>query len=323
MQPAGHTQFYTTLTDATFTEGALPLAQVVSATGLSADILRAWERRYGFPRPLRDASGQRLFPHEQVERLGLVRRLVDAGARPTRVVALPRSELLALLGTLAPEYSPALQVMGLDADTAHALRLVEECRIDDLKRYLALVLARRGARGFVMDLAAPLVRLVGQAWHAGRIEVHQEHACSEALLRLLGQAAQAMLPVTTADVPTVLLTTCPGESHALGLAMVEVLLLVEGCRCIGLGAETPPDQIVQAATSHDAGVVALSFSSFYKPRRAIDLVERIRKDLPAAVSLWVGGACSGLSSPLPTGVIRFDNLEQITPAVGAMRARIG
>jgi hypothetical protein len=67
----------------------MPLADVVAATGLRADLLRAWERRYGFPVPARDDRGRRCFAPEQLDRLRLLRRLIDAGARAGAVVPCP------------------------------------------------------------------------------------------------------------------------------------------------------------------------------------------------------------------------------------------
>lgn len=57
------------------------IAQEISVT---KDTLRVWERRYGFPRPLRSAGGERLYPQEQVSKLRLVMRLPDAGHRPSK-----------------------------------------------------------------------------------------------------------------------------------------------------------------------------------------------------------------------------------------------
>ena len=67
--------------------------------GLSKDVLRVWERRYGFPAPERDANGERVYPAEQVERLRLIRRLMDHGHRPGRLLTAtcegPESALIA------------------------------------------------------------------------------------------------------------------------------------------------------------------------------------------------------------------------------------
>ena len=72
------------------TEFAHTIADVERDTGLSKDTLRVWERRYGFPLPLRDAQGERRYDDDQLLRLRHIRRLLDAGHRPGRVVPLPR-----------------------------------------------------------------------------------------------------------------------------------------------------------------------------------------------------------------------------------------
>ncbi|HRF13460.1 MAG TPA: MerR family transcriptional regulator, partial [Candidatus Accumulibacter phosphatis] len=63
------------------------IAAVERDTGLSKDVLRVWERRYGFPAPCRDANGERSYPAEQVERLRLIKRLMDQGHRPGKLIA--------------------------------------------------------------------------------------------------------------------------------------------------------------------------------------------------------------------------------------------
>ena len=72
------------------------IAAVERDTGLSKDVLRVWERRYGFPAPGRDDPGERIYPAEQVERLRLVKRLMDAGHRPGKLLTIPTEELNAL-----------------------------------------------------------------------------------------------------------------------------------------------------------------------------------------------------------------------------------
>jgi DNA-binding transcriptional MerR regulator len=72
-------------------EELLTVTAVERETGLSADTLRVWERRYGFPQPLRDSSGRRRYPKEQVERLRQIKRLVDAGFRPGKLVGATKA----------------------------------------------------------------------------------------------------------------------------------------------------------------------------------------------------------------------------------------
>jgi len=65
----------------------LTISAVERETGLSKDTLRAWERRYGFPLPERDARGDRRYPPQQVERLRKIKRLVDHGFRPSKIIS--------------------------------------------------------------------------------------------------------------------------------------------------------------------------------------------------------------------------------------------
>lgn len=100
------------------------IAAVERDTGLSKDTLRVWERRYNFPQPGRDAHGERLYPPEQVARLRLVKRLLDAGHRAGQVVGLAHAQLLALSQDSAP--LPELVVLSFSAslhgkDVTHGL----------------------------------------------------------------------------------------------------------------------------------------------------------------------------------------------------------
>src|SRR5512139_2290162 len=74
----------------------LPIAAVERDTGLSKDTLRVWERRYGFPRPIRDSNGERVYPSDQVDKLRLLKRLMDQGHRPGKIAERSIEQLRAL-----------------------------------------------------------------------------------------------------------------------------------------------------------------------------------------------------------------------------------
>ena len=83
--------------NSTDTSAALSIAAVERETGLGKDTLRVWERRYGFPQPDRDDKGERLYPTEQVDKLRLIRCLLDRGMRLGRTVELGTSLRQSLL----------------------------------------------------------------------------------------------------------------------------------------------------------------------------------------------------------------------------------
>lgn len=260
------------------------IAAVERDTGLSKDVLRMWERRYGFPVPERDAHGERLYPAAQVERLRLIKRLMDQGHRPGRLIATPLDELL----TLAPRRSPTNEIAApaVAADLAELLALIRQHDAVGYQQAMSQRLARQGLQGFVQYTVAPLTELVGEAWEDGRIEVFEEHLFTELTKRLLRQVISTL---PAGQEPRVLLTSVPDEQHVLGLLMVEALLTLDGANCIPLGTQMPLLDIARAAEAHQADIVALSFSSAFPQRQVPSLLQQFRLLLPATIQLWVGG----------------------------------
>ena len=260
-----------------------PIAAVERDVGLSKDVLRVWERRYGFPVPERGPNGERLYPAEQVERLRLIKRLMDQGHRPGRLLANSVDELSALAAPHAKAAHAAARAGGdLDELVAHIAQHDNEVFVQALQQRLA----RDGLQRFVQDTVGPLTLLIGLGWLVGRLQVFVEHGFTEATERLLRQALAALPP---GHAPRVLLTSVPAEPHALGLLMAEAVLALEGVTCISLGPQTPLPEIVRAAAAHRADIVALSFSTAFPRRRIAAMLDELRTALPPTTGLWAGG----------------------------------
>lgn len=306
--------------DALAPAGSVGISAVERDTGINKETLRVWERRYGFPAPWRDAAGERLYPPEQVQRLHLVKRLLDAGHRPGRVVAMPADELAALLQPVAAAGAAGVtSIAAVAPEIAACVALLQGHDIDGLRRALSQVVLRRGLSGGISEVFAPLTTRVGELWMSGALQVFEEHIYSESLQLVLRQAIHA-LPAAQGDGPRVLLTTLPGESHALGLLMAEALLSLEGASCLSLGVQTPPAQVPGAVAAHRADVVALSFSSQLPSRAVLDGLAELRALLQPGIEIWAGGSSRALRLPgLPKGVRWLDGLAAITPEVTRWR----
>ncbi len=286
---------------------ALPIAAVERDTGLSKDTLRVWERRYGFPQPVRDAFDERLYPPEQVERLRLVARLLGAGQRPGRVVPLPLAELQQLLQESAPVHTSAPASPELQA----ILALVRRHEVMELRRTLNQAVLRLGLGRFLTELLAPLNVQVGEAWVRGEIQVFEEHMYTESVIAVLRSALGSMASMPRPGRPRVLLATFPQESHVLGLLMAEIALVLEGCECVSLGAQTPVAEIVRAAQANRAQVVGLSFSPSFNAQLLQRGLQDLRSRLPADVDIWAGGSHPVLQRRAPQGVTPVAQLEDI------------
>lgn len=291
------------------------IAAVERDTGLSKDVLRMWERRYGFPTPERDGNGDRLYPAEQVKRLRLIKRLMDLGHRPGKLIATPYEELAALV----PRRAALTEVISGDQRT-ELDELVELIRRHEGGTYLHTMqqrLARQGLQRFVQDTVAPLTHRIGEDWEQGRVEVFEEHLFTELTKRLLRQAVAA-LP-TRARRPRILLTTLPGEQHLLGLLMAETLFTLEGAECIPLGTQTPLSEIGRAAMAHQADVVALSFSVAFPQRQIPALLLQLRMGLDSGIELWAGGGGVARIGEAE-GVVLMATLDDALAALEAWRA---
>jgi len=302
----------------------LPIAAVERETGLGKDTLRVWERRYRFPTPSRDSSGDRLYSLEQVQQLKLISRLLDSGLRPGKVVGLGQAALQDLLTQHAPVSAVILSKTIMDNAGADPLieALLHAIGTHDpraLRHGLSHAQLRMGLAPFVTDLVAPLTTAVGEAWAQGRFEVFEEHLYTEVITGVLRHAIASLTPQPVPQGPKVLLTTVPQEQHSLGLLMVEALLALEGCTCVSLGTQTPLTDIAQAALAHRADVVSLSFCNLHKAAVVQTSLRELRAQLPATTALWVGGACTALHQwPLP-GISAVQHLSGLQPLVAQWR----
>lgn len=297
----------------------LSIAAVERATGLSKDTLRVWERRYGFPTPARDGQGERSYAIPQVEKLRLLKRLIDAGHRPAQLMPMSVDELDRLAGHSA---DAARTTAELDArqELAPLLSLLGEHAIGRLRGQLRQAQVRLGLSAFVTEVVAPLNTLVGDAWMRGQIAIFQEHSYTEAMNAVL-RAGIHSLPEAGADHrPRVVLSTLPGEPHGLGLLMAEALFSAEGAACFSLGVSTPVWDLVLAAEAYGGDLVALSFSGCMSPNQVVDGLTELRARLPPAVEVWAGGSAPVLHRRPVPGVQAMKSLTELPQSLRRWRA---
>ncbi|HET7772236.1 MAG TPA: MerR family transcriptional regulator [Burkholderiaceae bacterium] len=296
----------------------LSIAAVERDTGLSKDTLRVWERRYGFPQPGRDAFGERTYPMDQVDKLRVIRRLMDAGHRPGKIIPLSIEQLQAMSEATVPEPRRFAGSQALTEPLDHYIELVKSHQIEELRRSLSQALLRVGLARFVTDIISPLTQMVGDAWARGYLEIFEEHLYTESVQVILRNAINTI--PQPGKRPRILLTTFPQEPHGLGLLMAEALLALDGGRCISLGTQTPIWDIVLAATSQNCDIVALSFSACLNPNAVIEGLEDLRAKLPGQMEIWAGGSCPILTRKPPKDVRVFSDLQQIHGALVDWRA---
>lgn len=301
------------------------IADVERDTGLSKDVLRVWERRYGFPVPRRSALGDRVYDESQLQKLRHIRRLLDAGYRPARIVPLPLSTLLSLQQQVVQPGPVVLSGEALDVEYWLSFLYAQDNK--GLREAMVRTEQSLGLMGFLTEVVAPLNVAVGQSWLEGRLAVHEEHLYTETVSAVMRQALWIIQEHTPATGPRVLTTTFPGEVHGLGVLMSECAMAYAGCSLQSLGLQTPVPDIVSAVQTGQVDVVGLGFSGAQNPRDAFAALSQLRELLDPNIGIWVGGTSLALQRLMHNAqrtheAVLFSNLSHlgdIAPLVARWR----
>src|SRR5689334_15620845 len=284
-----------------------PIGVVSRRTGLKPDLIRAWERRYGAVEPGRSETRRRFYSDEDIERLLLLRRVVNTGRGISQVAGLSNAELETLIATepnSARAYGqPAQTAANGDLDEvaeAFLTRCLAAAQRLDV-RELEMELDRASvlfSRIHLMErLLVPLMRRIGDLWHQGTLRPIHEHMASSVVRSFLGGMQGAYHPEISA--PHLVVTTPPRQRHELGALLAAATAAGEGWQVTYLGPDLPMEEI--AAAAHQKGARAVGLSITYPPDDPllIDDLRRLRRLLGAQTALIVGGrACPAYAAVL-------------------------
>lgn len=287
----------------------VPSSDIEFETGFSSDLLRKWRQRYGFPLPEASADGKVGYSRETINRLLLIKRLLEAGYQPAQIVSKSPHELDRLQQTIVNDSAEPGCNQSIE-------ELIERLKKTDLVGFQAILLEERACvtlTEFVSNTISPLLVAVGEAWSRGEIEIYHEHLCTSVIERYLH--AEILSSEQKIAFPTILFATAPDEHHALGLLMSEAVLAGQGAKTINLGSNIPLNDLKMAAISCKADVIALSFSFAYAARRVRPVLTHLRHILPAGMEIWAGGKGAHIVRRPQQGVRIFsDHLK----AIGAL-----
>lgn len=262
----------------------MTLSQLTELTGLSPELIRAWERRYGFPRPHRTSGGHRRYGPIEVEILHRAALLVRSGYRARDAVAHARS-------TEDPVEPTAGAVAQSAASLAAALVAGEPANA------LSRMRATEMAIGFEQALeerVLPALRLVGDGWQDGSLSVAEEHTATGIVISWLGSVRSQTVP--TGGPLSVLIATPSGENHAVAVWALELLLERRGVAALALGSDVPHDSLARELIRRRPRALVLSLArpnTLPYVRRALEAAQ------DAGVTVFAGGPGA---TRLPAGV---------------------
>lgn len=261
-----------------------PIRAASRLTGISADTLRAWERRYQAVVTVRNERG-RLYSERHIERLRLLSALNEGGHAIGSIAGLSDGALRKLRASEGRTDATALSPAKIDLESLRlALSRYDLSTLESTLNRHALVQA---PPELIFGVILPTLRDVGAQWKSGAICPAQEHLVSGIIRGVLGGLLRS-LP-RRAAATRIVFATPSGDLHELGLLAASVLAAWAGYETVYLGPNLPAADIAHAVKTSRAAILVLAGTVSNANLAAV----RELKRLPAQLSIWTGGAQAG------------------------------
>ncbi len=268
-----------------------PIKVVARRTGLSAHVIRVWEKRYGAVDPARTGTNRRLYSEEQIHRLNLLRVITRGGHSIGLVANLPTEKLEILAAPVAQgetaAQTPAPAAAPSSPYVGECLAAVKNLDAEALEATLREAGTVLGAQGLLQRVIGPLTQRIGEIWREGGITAAHEHFASVVIRVFLGCVAKPFAGSESA--PVIVVATPSGQLHELGALLVAASAANLGWRVTYLGASLPAAEIAGVARQQAARCVALSIVYPDDDPRLGEELSRLRSLLPPETAMLAGG----------------------------------
>ncbi len=263
-------------------DGIYPMRIVTRMTGLTADTVRVWERRYGAVRPDRTDGNARRYTDREVKRLILLREATSRGHAIGEIANLDEPELVKLV---RGEEQLAVQTRTYDTLVEEIIRHVEAFEPRRVHEVFVRAAATLPPRELVYGLVVPLLQRVGDRWERGETTVIHEHVISGHVKGLLGTFMR--LVQVPEGAPRILCGSPEGHIHEFGALLASLIALTRGVEAVFIGPDVPFAEIPAAAKRARASLVVLSFMRSTNEEELVTLEEGVKK-VAAVTDVWLG-----------------------------------
>ena len=269
-----------------------PIGYVSRQTGLSAHVIRAWERRYGSVKPDRTATGRRLYSESDIRHLQLLHLATRSGHRISQLSALKEESLQEIVDRNAADArwtgdrEEALSTAGDFFKACNAaVRHLDDSALEAALNRAAVVLTRPM---LVEGVIIPLMKDIGARWAEGSLKIINEHMASSILRSFLWDMLYAHPPQPKA--PKIVVATPAEHWHEFGALIAGIAAIEEGWAVCYFGPNLPAEEIAAAAEINGAAAVALSIVYMIGEAQMLREIKRLRHYLSEDIPLIIGGS---------------------------------
>lgn len=295
--------------------GVYPMRVVSRLTGLTADTIRVWERRYKAVQPERTDGNKRRYSGGQVRRLVLLRRATELGHSIGQVARLRDDDLRRIIGESTQDLPSGASLY--DAIIDDYIRAVMSFDVHGAETILSRTAAIIPPMKFSLEVLVPLMGRIGEAWHEGDLRIHHEHIISGQLRNILGTLIRHVEPAVGA--PRVIVATPPNHLHEFGAIIGAYMAASRGFEPIYLGANMPFEEMADAATQSHAAIVLMSVARDCNGPELKSLLAGI-KEISRSHELWIGipeGHALANAEPQARLLHRYNELDEALVAYKA------
>ena len=301
-----------------------PIKVVSQMTGLSAFVIRAWEKRYSVVSPSRTETNRRLYSEEDIEKLRLLNDAIQKGHNIGGIAKLSIDELKSVL---EHKHESSTVINGSSVEMFSDVSSIISNSIEAIKAYdawtLETILLKASSimsqPQLIENLIIPLVYKVGDMWHDGTIRVANEHLATAVIRSFLVNLIDQQTPSENA--PIVISATPRGQDHELGALIAAVVASSAGWKVVYLGPNLPVEEIVAVTDKLEAKAVALSLVYPNDDQQLRKDLLNLERMLPGNTALLVGGrAASGYLHVLDEiGAIVVKDTKQLRVEIETLR----
>jgi methanogenic corrinoid protein MtbC1 len=296
---------------------------VLHETGIKPDTLRAWERRYGLPHPVRTSGGHRLYSQSDIEMIKWLMHRQDEGMRINRAIDLWKS--------IEDEGGNPLRAMPIPAERSvdRSGRIVYGSTLNDMRqqwisacmafdevgaeRLLSQAFALYPVEAVCVEVLQRGISEIGELWYKGGLTVQQEHFASSLVVRKIDSLIAAS-PLPTRH-EKILVACAPEDEHTFAPLMITLFLRQRGWDVVYLGANVPQDHLRETIISTGARLIVITASHLNSASLLYDVAINLRNE---RVLLGYGGSIfnriPALSERIP-GYFLGKHLENVTQVI--------